>query len=42
LEEKQVFGFKDKVIKEYLGDIEYFLEQHKMENLREARILFRS
>ena len=31
-----VFGFKDKVIKEYLGDIEYFLEQHKMENLREA------
>ena len=31
-----VFGFKDKVIKEYLGDIEYFLEQHQMENLREA------
>ena len=31
-----VLGFKDKVIKEYLGDIEYFLEQHKMENLREA------
>ena len=31
-----VFGFKDKVIKEYLGDIDYFLEQHKMENLREA------
>ena len=31
-----VFGFKDKVIKEYLGDIDYFLDQHKMENLREA------
>jgi ATP-binding cassette subfamily F protein 3 len=31
-----VFGFKDKVIKEYLGDIDYFFEQHKMENLREA------
>ncbi|MDA9584193.1 ATP-binding cassette domain-containing protein [Flavobacteriaceae bacterium] len=31
-----VFGFKDKVIKEYLGDIDYFLEQHKIENLREA------
>jgi ATP-binding cassette, subfamily F, member 3 len=32
----KVFGFKDKVIKEYLGDIDYFLEAHKMENLREA------
>ncbi len=31
-----VYGFKDKVIKEYLGDIDYFLEQHKMENLRDA------
>ncbi|WBX71770.1 ABC-F family ATP-binding cassette domain-containing protein [Tenacibaculum retecalamus] len=31
-----VYGFKDKVIKEYLGDIDYFLDQHKMENLREA------
>lgn len=31
-----VYGFKDKVIKEYLGDIDYFLEQHKMESLREA------
>ena len=31
-----VYGFKDKVIKEYLGDIDYFLEVHKMENLREA------
>ena len=25
-----------KEIKEYLGDIDYFLEQHKIENLREA------
>jgi ATP-binding cassette subfamily F protein 3 len=31
-----VYGFKDKVIKEYLGDIDYFLEQHKMEDMREA------
>lgn len=31
-----VYGFKDKVVKEYLGDIDYFLEQHKIENLREA------
>ena len=31
-----VYGFKDQEIKEYLGDIEYFLEQHKIENLREA------
>lgn len=31
-----VYGFKDKVIKEYLGDIDYFLAQHEMENLREA------
>jgi ATP-binding cassette, subfamily F, member 3 len=31
-----VYGFRDKEIKEYLGDIDYFLEQHKMENLREA------
>ena len=31
-----VYGFKDNVIKEYLGDIDYFLEEHKMESLREA------
>lgn len=30
------YGFKDHVIKEYLGDIDYFLEQHKMESLRDA------
>ena len=32
----KVYGFKDKEIKEYLGDIDYFLEVHKMESLREA------
>ncbi len=31
-----VYGFKDREIKEYLGDIDYFLEQHKIESLREA------
>jgi ATP-binding cassette subfamily F protein 3 len=31
-----VYGFKDKIIKEYLGDIDFFLEQHQIENLREA------
>lgn len=31
-----VYGFKDKIIKEYLGDIDFFLEQHQLENLREA------
>jgi len=31
-----VYGFKDHIIKEYLGDIDYFLEQHKMESLRDA------
>ncbi len=33
-----VYGFKDKVIKEYLGDIDFFLEQHQIENLREAEM----
>ncbi len=31
-----VYGFKDQEIKEYLGDIDYFLEQHQLESLREA------
>jgi len=31
-----VYGFKDHLIREYLGDIDYFLEEHKMESLREA------
>jgi len=33
-----VYGFKDKIIKEYLGDIDYFLEEHQMESLREAEM----
>ncbi|CAM1343898.1 ABC-F family ATP-binding cassette domain-containing protein [Tenacibaculum amylolyticum] len=31
-----VYGFKDKIIKKYLGGIDYFLEQHQIESLREA------
>ena len=31
----KVFEFKNKVIKEYLGDIDYFLEQHELDNFRE-------
>ncbi len=34
----KVLGFKDQEIKEYLGDIDYFLEAHKLENLREAEM----
>ncbi|MDY0780232.1 ABC-F family ATP-binding cassette domain-containing protein [Tenacibaculum sp. IB213877] len=34
----KVYGFKDKEIKEYLGGIDFFLEQHKMESLREAEM----
>jgi ATP-binding cassette subfamily F protein 3 len=32
----KVYEFKDRKIKEYLGDIDYFLEQRNLENLREA------
>ncbi len=31
-----VYEFKDKQIKEYLGDIDFYLEQRNIENLREA------
>ncbi|GAB4155283.1 MAG: ABC-F family ATP-binding cassette domain-containing protein [Winogradskyella sp.] len=31
-----VYEFKDQHIKEYLGDIDYYLEQRNIENLREA------
>ena len=31
-----VYEFKDEKIKEYLGDIDYYLEQRKVENLREV------
>jgi ATP-binding cassette subfamily F protein 3 len=32
----KVYEFKDHRIKEYLGDIDYFLEQRNLQNLREA------
>ncbi|MGJ8664752.1 MAG: ABC-F family ATP-binding cassette domain-containing protein [Patiriisocius sp.] len=32
----KVYEFKDHKLKEYLGDIEYFLEKRNLENLREA------
>lgn len=32
----KVYEFKDRKIKEYLGDIDYFLEQRNIQNLREA------
>ncbi|MCK0179101.1 ABC-F family ATP-binding cassette domain-containing protein [Flavobacteriaceae bacterium S0862] len=32
----KVYEFKDQKIKEYLGDIDFFLEQRNLENLREA------
>jgi len=32
----KVYEFKDRVIKEYLGDIDFYLEQRNLENLREA------
>ncbi|GEQ85441.1 glycosyl transferase family 2 [Patiriisocius marinistellae] len=32
----KVYEFKDHKLKEYLGDIEYFLEKRNIENLREA------
>ncbi|WP_299111403.1 ABC-F family ATP-binding cassette domain-containing protein [uncultured Winogradskyella sp.] len=31
-----IYEFKDQNIKEYLGDIDYYLEQRNLENLREA------
>jgi ATP-binding cassette subfamily F protein 3 len=31
-----VYEFKDQKIREYLGDINYFLEQRNMENMREV------
>src|SRR5690554_1626411 len=32
----KVYEFKDHQLKEYLGDIDYFLEQRNLDNLREA------
>ena len=35
---EKVFYFKDKDIKEYLGDLDYFLAEHKLEDMREAEM----
>ncbi len=35
---QKVFYFKDKVIKEYMGDLDYFLEEHKLEDMRAAEM----
>lgn len=33
---EKIYEFKNHTIKEYLGDIDFFLEQRKLQNLREA------
>jgi len=33
-----VYEFKDQKIKEYLGDVNYFLEQRNLENMREVEM----
>lgn len=33
---EKVYEFKDSIIKEYLGDINYFLERHNLDNMREV------
>ncbi len=35
---EKVFYFKDKEIKEYLGDLDYFLEEQKLEDMRAAEM----
>ncbi|WP_010135190.1 ABC-F family ATP-binding cassette domain-containing protein [Ochrovirga pacifica] len=35
---QKVLYFKDQKIKEYLGDLDYFLETHQLENMREAEM----
>jgi ATP-binding cassette subfamily F protein 3 len=34
----KVYEFKDKKLKEYLGDIDYYLQEKKVENLREVEL----
>ncbi|MDC1310353.1 ATP-binding cassette domain-containing protein [Flavobacteriaceae bacterium] len=34
----KVYEFRDKKLKEYLGDIDYYLEEKKVENLREVEL----
>ncbi|MCF6351275.1 MAG: ATP-binding cassette domain-containing protein [Flavobacteriaceae bacterium] len=36
----RIYEFKDQKIKEYLGDINYYLETHNLENMREAEKKF--
>ena len=33
-----VYSFRDSAIREYLGDINYFLEQHELESMREVEM----
>ena len=35
---EKVYAFKDGNIKEYLGDINYFLEQHDLDSMREVEM----
>ncbi len=35
---EKVYAFKDENIKEYLGDINYFLEQHELDSMREVEM----
>jgi ATP-binding cassette subfamily F protein 3 len=35
---EKVYSFKDSSIKEYLGDINYFLEQHDLDSMREVEM----
>jgi ATP-binding cassette subfamily F protein 3 len=34
----RVYSFRDSEVKEYLGDINFFLEQHEMESMREVEM----
>ncbi len=34
----KVYSFKDEKIREYLGDINYFLEQHDLDSMREVEM----
>jgi len=33
---ESVYSFRDKEIREYMGDINYYLEQHNLENMRDV------
>ena len=34
----RIYSFRNNVVKEYLGDINYFLEEHEMESMREVEM----